>query len=521
MRRRTLLLALALAGLGVQLFAFRRYLQDDAYISLRYARNLLEGHGLVFNPGERVEGYTNFLWILQEALLGFLGVDLVFAAQLLGCAYAAGILVLLVFFPRGGAGAPSSAGVAALLVAANACIGLWALGGLEACGAAFFVLLADLLAREEGGRGRKLLLGLASGLALLTRPDTGVLLVGVAALQITRAVRGRRASAVLLPLAAAVGVVAPWLVWKIAYYGALLPNTLLAKGELTAVTLTHGREYLALYLSIFGWPLVLVPLCFFRGPNRIWCVATLVGVACFGAWIVRVGGDHMVGFRFLVPAIPLLALLVEEALGRELLSSRVRHLPVVVGVLAVLLVAWSSFRSFQRATARDGAAFWGEQAGRWARKSWPKESLVALNTAGSTPFYSRHAIVDMLGLVDPVIARREVGPARLPLQQLPGHGKGDGAYVLSRRPDYVVIGPATGCDPATGQVVPWFLSDLELLESAEFRRLYRQRTVFIPLDPEEVAYYVPFHEKVDRMRFVYFERRRGRRGGEDDGDSGE
>jgi hypothetical protein len=29
---------------------------DDAYISLRYARNLIDAHGLVFNPGERVEG---------------------------------------------------------------------------------------------------------------------------------------------------------------------------------------------------------------------------------------------------------------------------------------------------------------------------------------------------------------------------------------------------------------------------------------------------------------------------------
>jgi hypothetical protein len=35
------------------------YVQDDAYISFAYARNLVEGNGLVFNVGERVEGYTN------------------------------------------------------------------------------------------------------------------------------------------------------------------------------------------------------------------------------------------------------------------------------------------------------------------------------------------------------------------------------------------------------------------------------------------------------------------------------
>jgi hypothetical protein len=45
------------------------FLCDDAFISFRYARSLVEGHGLVFNAGERVEGYTNFLWVLELAAL--------------------------------------------------------------------------------------------------------------------------------------------------------------------------------------------------------------------------------------------------------------------------------------------------------------------------------------------------------------------------------------------------------------------------------------------------------------------
>ena len=51
------------------------FLCDDAFISFRYARNLLEGHGLVFNPGEYVEGYSNFLWVLElAAIWGLSGV---------------------------------------------------------------------------------------------------------------------------------------------------------------------------------------------------------------------------------------------------------------------------------------------------------------------------------------------------------------------------------------------------------------------------------------------------------------
>ena len=46
------------------------YVEDDSFISFRYAKNFVNGDGLVFNPGERVEGYTNFLWVMM--LSGFL-----------------------------------------------------------------------------------------------------------------------------------------------------------------------------------------------------------------------------------------------------------------------------------------------------------------------------------------------------------------------------------------------------------------------------------------------------------------
>ena len=64
-----LLVAAPWGGLLAWLSHVAWFLCDDAFISFRYARNLLEGHGLVFNPGEYVEGYSNFLWTLELALL--------------------------------------------------------------------------------------------------------------------------------------------------------------------------------------------------------------------------------------------------------------------------------------------------------------------------------------------------------------------------------------------------------------------------------------------------------------------
>ncbi|MDP6931537.1 MAG: hypothetical protein QGG40_01415, partial [Myxococcota bacterium] len=68
-------------------------LQDDTFISLRYARNLVEGHGLVFNPGEPVEGYTNFLWTLLLAFVIRLGLNTLPTVVLLGTASAMALVM--------------------------------------------------------------------------------------------------------------------------------------------------------------------------------------------------------------------------------------------------------------------------------------------------------------------------------------------------------------------------------------------------------------------------------------------
>src|SRR5579884_1934594 len=59
---------LALLVVCGSLYAWQlRWLADDAYIPFRYAYNWVHGQGIVWNPGERVEGYTSFLWVLMAA----------------------------------------------------------------------------------------------------------------------------------------------------------------------------------------------------------------------------------------------------------------------------------------------------------------------------------------------------------------------------------------------------------------------------------------------------------------------
>ena len=87
------ILIVILAGLVVLAWKNAFY-QDDAFISFRYAKNLVDGHGLVFNPGERVEGYTNFLWTLLMTIPIYFGYGPVVFSQMLGLVCFAGSLLL-------------------------------------------------------------------------------------------------------------------------------------------------------------------------------------------------------------------------------------------------------------------------------------------------------------------------------------------------------------------------------------------------------------------------------------------
>jgi len=88
---------------------------------------------------------------------------------------------------------------------------------------------------------------------------------------------------------------------------------------------------------------------------------------------------------------------------------------------------------------------------------------------------------------------------RAPWQVVPGHAKGDGAYVLRRAPSYIVAGPAEGSLVTS----PWFLSDVELSESQEFRRCYVAETAEIPYT-RETALLGP--EKPRPLIFTYYRR---------------
>lgn len=422
-------------------------------VSMRYARNAARGEGLVFNPGEKVEGFSNPLWVGGMAAVHLLPLSP--RSTSLAVQVAAALLLLanvaLTFrLARALPGAPARAApVAALLAGFHAPLLLWGLLGMEVAaltplltGSA--LLLVTTLADGRFRRAPYLLLALGTFL----RMDAAVPSIAAAAF-LALADRPRRRRHLLwglgsLAAALAVQTGARWL-----YYGDALPNTYYLKltGYPLLPRVQRGLATLWAFVSGDGAPLVLLALAallLLRGaPARL--LALLFGAqAAYSAWV---GGDAWEYVtpcnRYLAVAVPLLAVLAAASLG--LLAERLPPGPagsraLAVGALLVLLLGNGvrgpgSLRAWLDAP-RGVAAVHAEavRRGLAARDVTPPGGSVAVVWAGIVPYVSDRCAVDLLGKTD-----RHV--ARLPMRRLafyPGHLKWDYAHSLGRlAPDTV------------------------------------------------------------------------------------
>ena len=317
------------------------FLTDDAFISFRYARNLIEGHGLVFNPGERVEGYSNFLWTLElAALWAVFGLRPEHAAPWLSVACTAGTLAALWWHAAHAPGLPRrtlTAWTATALLCTSATFAVWTSGGgLETRQFTFLVTLAFALAACRPDRERALLAAsLALAAACLTRPEGPLFaFAAVGWLLVQRRIdAGRWRPAVRSALVLAgpcAAIAAAHYLWRYGYYGEWLPNTYYAK--YVRPWYEMGWRYLAsgaletglyLWLPLAGGAAVAA----WRRRRSLALVLPLGCVAAHMLYLARVGGDFF-ELRPMDVYWPLLALPAAAALV-QLGAAAARFVPRV------------------------------------------------------------------------------------------------------------------------------------------------------------------------------------------------
>lgn len=298
------------------------FLCDDAYISFRYARNLAQGHGLRFNPGDApVEGFTNLLWVLYLAPFEALGlpVGIVSRATSVPCA-----LVLLwalgreLARPAPGNGLGVTTGI--LIAACCPTLGAWSTGGLSTL--PFALAVFGMFRALAAGSDRLQPIGTSAypwiAAVVLLRAD-GFLWVLLACLGRAWAVASGRGARGGDPRSEAKRIGATLLVLGgglLAYrwwtFGDWIPNTARAKGHLSQEGFVRGSKYVASFFLEYPLLGVFAVLGSIRALGRGCDVSTRSALVMFLGtlgYVALVGGDYMAWFRFLAPAVPFIALL--------------------------------------------------------------------------------------------------------------------------------------------------------------------------------------------------------------------
>ncbi len=448
---------------------------DDAYISFRYAQNAIRGHGLVFNPGERVEGFTNFLWTVSMIPLEGAGIDVGRTSMVIGALIALGLLWLVIRFAKH-VDAPRGAGwLAAFLLAADGSFVLWAISGLETVLFAFLIFAGALLyVREQRDTGQSgfPFSGILFALAAMTRPEgLFVFAITVAHQAAWHLLTERRlfTRQDILRGIAFTAIFAPYWLGRWYYYKSLLPNSFHAKVSASgpAAQIERGWNHLGQFVNVhLGWLITLPPIVALIGATSgfkfqvskttpfvsrlFWSTYFAAIIIPYAAYIVYVGGDWSVG-RFFVPFLSTFYLLFSTGLvdmWKNLVETRMRpsgqmvqNIGLIAGaMLTGLVFLWSSWggeygiyiRGFDAGRATEARM----TMGKWLKNNVPRGTWIAVDAAGQVPYFSELPAIDMFGINDLHIGRLPVATLG---QGTPGHEKFDLVYVIQRQPAYIVI----------------------------------------------------------------------------------
>jgi hypothetical protein len=415
---------------------------DDAFISYRYAKNLVDAGVLSFNLTDRpfVEGFSNPLYVLLAAIVyAVAGMERLYPAMaVIGglftvCAY---LLVL-----RAAARRLGLAAAFALALALALCPPVWihAVDGLETPLVLLLQIVIWLAVRtcvERSGSHSLTVLMVASGLLVACRIDGFVFPIIAASWLV---LSGRRRDGVAIVAVVSLTFLS-MLIARYAYYGELMPNTYYAKinGSLMDRFVVAGTLFGSILYKNGLWVALLAALAAvathvrtalhtpsaWRPTFEIWAFFGLL------AYYFLIGGD-IYRERFLLILFTLGLWAGLETFHRFHGAQRWSVSLAVIAAAAQLAaftvdprLAWH----FQPGDKWDRWVF----LGKFFAEKYPT-ALLATSSAGKLPYYSGLETIDILGLNDKHIAR---APAK---SATPGHGRFDTAYVLGKRPDIIAM----------------------------------------------------------------------------------
>ncbi|MBI5476090.1 MAG: hypothetical protein HY964_05060 [Ignavibacteriales bacterium] len=434
-----------------------RFIQDDAFISFRYAANLVNGSGLVWNPNERVEGYTNFLWTIFISGGIFIGIEPILFSFILGILFFCLSNITTYKIAKHILQSDHAAFVIMLLLGLNYTFISFATGGLETQMQTAFLLIGayysfSMIESNTFLPKNLFCISFTFSLALLTRLDSGIIIlpiISVIAFKIYSISIGNKIkliSYLVIPMFVIIGV---WFSWKLSYYGDILPNTFYLKASSSTSPLKGLK-----FVSTFFFSYLLMPVVIFLlfGVKRIIMnrntILIIISVAT-GLWIlylIKIGGDFM-EFRLFVPVMPFLFLLFGWMIF-------VYTKPYFYRWLMVFLIFFGSVHHMftfdldpieriepvrnlhNHLYAKDQNWSGIGKSLKYFFLNTPNVSI-GVTAAGAIPYYSGLPSIDMYGLNDRYLARK----GNL-IGDTPGHQKMSSFdYLIERGVNLVIAHP--------------------------------------------------------------------------------
>lgn len=415
----------------------------------------MHGNGLVYNPGEYVEGYTNFLWtvitspftIIEFADVSVFATILCLLLSIFNIAFLAKIgrlfnigcepfKVYLIVIPS-------------IFLALDNSIAFWAIGGMEFPVYTLFILGVTYSYFRLNDKPKHIYLLIASLiLCTLTRPE-GNMIFAVFIFHFwlfRKHINNFRQNFAKILISYAVFCLA-YYGFKYLYYGQMIPNTFYAKGVTDIkMNLVLGTKYLALCTGTRLYIFIFIAFIPFKNSLRRQKESfLLLFVSVYIIYIVAVGGDWMIANRFFVPILPMLYILsiigfINFLIKLQKIYKQFEKTQKIAGrmimVMSVLLfaVTLSLLEYKQLIINEDNAQYemhWS-MFGKWLKNNVPPETVIAVGPAGKIPYYSELYTIDMWGLNNAYIAKTD--SKRL----MAGHKKFDFEYVLSLNPEFMI-----------------------------------------------------------------------------------
>lgn len=459
------------------------FIQDDAYITLRYVENFISGNGLVFNQSERVEGYTNLLWLLLLSFIAIIvkifsmQVDMSLISQLFSLLFSLVLLVFSFYFTKRflfEKYPPKNnfeinfiliiSLIPPLLISFSTPFIYWGVSGMESTLFTFLVLFSVFRYLFNDKKKFDLVFVAVLVLNTVLRPEGLLIFILIVAHSfiINRKKINTDATQTNVKLMIKKNEIILYvilflilMIFRLIYYGYPLPNTFYAKTGFNLEHFNRGLEYVINGIGnqfIYGF-LLFVPIINFRRTNI--CKETFfffffVGVYLF--FIAIIGGDVLPIDRFLLPVLPLVIIFSSITIYQitEINLSKTRKIIflLIVTFIFSYITIYNSFRNYDFMYTKRSyevglvkkMKFYAEWIKKNAEKN-NKEITVALSTIGAFSYFSNAKVIDIVGLTDEHIAHnpKEIPGIDEELPVLWKERRYNAEYVLQRGPDFIIF----------------------------------------------------------------------------------